>query len=84
MIAIEAPESVSTGREVDFKGFLARKSEEYALASIETREEVARLKAEGTFSTSEAVMTEIAEKQGLELAAWLKRKADGYAEAARR
>ena len=84
MMAIEAPESVSTGREVDFKGYLARKSEEYACASLETREEVARLKAEGTFSTSKTVTAEIAEKQGLELAAWLKRKADGYAEAARR
>jgi len=84
MKAIEAPERVSTGREVDFRGFLARKSEEYAIASIETREEVAQLKVEGTFSTSETVTPEIAEKQGLELAAWLKRKADLYAEAARR
>ncbi len=84
MTAIEAPESVSSGREVDFKGFLARKSEAYARASIEACEEVARLKAKGTFSTSETVTPEIAEKQGLELAAWLKRKADGYAEAARR
>ena len=84
MRAIEAPESVSTSREVDFTGFLVRTSEAYARASIAAGEEVARLKAEGMFSTSETVTPEIAEKQGLVLAAWLKSKADGYAEAARR
>ncbi len=84
MMAIEASESASTGREVDFKDFLARKSEDYARASLETREEVARLKAEGIFLTSETVTAEIAEKQGLAFAAWLQRKADGYAEAVRR
>ena len=81
---IEAPERVAVGIEVGFKGFLTRKSSAYAIASIETAENVARLKAEGTFSTSETVTPEIAERQGLAMAVWLKQKARLYAEAVRR
>jgi len=83
MIALTTPESVATDREVDFTGFLARQAEAYTRASHATREEVARLKAAGTFATSETVTPEIAEQQGLAIAAWLKSKADEYAEAAR-